>query len=141
LIKMVVAGWRGAREDVHGDVVRAGLVKVEAHLESRLDSDDVLVLSGDNPNGGVDAIAEAFAAEAGWKWESRRSERKEKLPGSGIADYRKMMRDRTVDLLVLFPGPNEMECREALAWATRYGVPFIGFPIPAELWGGQRLPR
>lgn len=146
LIKLVVAGWRGAREDRHGDTVRDGLAVVEEHLGGfRQDSDDVLVLSGDNPDGGVDAIVHGYVTApaqkaAGWKWQSERDGRKERVPGTGLADYRVMMRERDVDMLVLFPGPADAESREALSWAIRYGVPFMGFPIPPVTWGG-RPPR
>lgn len=154
MITVVAAGWRGARDDRHGETVRHGLGLLEELLgHTRVDSDSVLVLSGDSPHGGVDAIVQAYVtasaqrtagsaprAPSGWLWESRRVDRSEKLPGSGTGNYRVMMRDRKVDWLVMFPGPADADSREALSWAIRYGVPTMAFPIPAEMWGG-RAPR
>jgi hypothetical protein len=134
MLKIVVAGWQGARKDKHEGIVDDGLAQAYEHLVAVLDRGDqpVTVVSGDSPRGGLDSIVKMLVGNRdGWKFDGRRAHRQEKLPGSGTGNYQQMLMHGGVDLTVLFPGPNDSDSVEAMRWSVRYGVPFLGFPVEA----------
>lgn len=130
-MRIIVAGWRAARQDRHGEIIAEGLAEaVDGALTPEQSGGAHVLVHGDNPHGGVDEIAAKLAAGWGWRIDDRGHQRSEVSAGTGTGNYRQMCQDGA-DLVVLFPGTNDTDAREAYLWAVRYGIPFIGFPLDA----------
>jgi hypothetical protein len=134
-MKIIVAGWRAARKEQHGDIISDGLltaVDMRDAGQIRLagDSGDVTLVHGGSPHGGVDAIATGLAEGWGWKVDDREHQRNEIAAGTGTGNYREICKGGG-DVVVLFPGPNCADSSEAYLWSIRYGLPFLGFPLAA----------
>lgn len=137
-MKIIVAGWRAAQRTRDSVTIAEGLKRAEEwvrHDHPGVDPElnPITLVHGGNPLGGVDEIAAEIADGWGWNVDNREHERRELRPGTGTGNYLQMYRDGAY-LAVLFPGLNDTDAMDAMRWAIRYGIPFIGFPLT----GGKR---
>lgn len=129
-MKLIVAGWAGATVERHLEQVHSALelvVRMNGAVRTDVLDEDMLVVTGGSPRG-LDVVAETVAASLGWKLKSWEDARREILPGCGTGNYRAICQDGA-DLMVLFPGPADTDSLEALRWAVRKRIPFMGFPL------------
>lgn len=123
-----------ARQDRHGDLVAEALVEAVGGGDPReFDAAGMphMLVTGGNPLGGLDDVATRIARGWGWTIVDYGDERAEVAGGTGTGNYRAITK-AGADLILLFPGLNDTDAREAELWAIREGIRYRGYPLTAR---------
>lgn len=134
MVKMIVAGHRMARPERHGELIAEALsdaVGGDVYAQDQSLQGAHMLVHGGNPLGGLDDVAANIGRGWGWTIVSYGDERSEAVPGTGVGNYAAMTQ-AGADLVLLFPGLNDSDSREAELWAIRRGIRYRGYPLTSK---------